>query len=288
MKIAILGGDARQIFLYDRLTRAGHDVLLWGVAGAPEAAAVPLETALDADLILLPQPSSRDGKTLFAPAAERELPLDELAKKLPPRRLVLTAGVRLPGCRCIDYGAREELAVLGAVPTAEAAIEIAMHETKRTLWEAAALVIGYGRIGRILCDRLAGFGCRVTATARKPADFAAIRAAGFEYRATADLAADVDRYDLVFNTVPHTVLDRAALERLRPGALVIDLASMPGGVDAPAAKALGVRVIHALALPGRYAPETAADAIFATVCAILAEQAPGSTPPHNAENGGCL
>ena len=42
------------------------------------------------------------------------------------------------------------------MPTAEGAIQLAMEELPITLHGARVLVIGYGRLGRVLADRLAG------------------------------------------------------------------------------------------------------------------------------------
>ena len=44
------------------------------------------------------------------------------------------------------------------MPTAEGAIQLAMEELPITLHGARVLVIGYGRLGRVLADRLAGLG----------------------------------------------------------------------------------------------------------------------------------
>ena len=78
-------------------------------------------------------------------------------------------------------------------------------------------------------------------------------------------------YDLVFNTVPTPVLGVEELAALKEGALVIDLASRPGGVNLDAAAALGVRVIWALSLPGKVAPVTSGRYIKDTVYHILEE-----------------
>ena len=73
------------------------------------------------------------------------------------------------------------------------------------------------------------------------------------------------------NTVPARVLDGERLADLKPGCLVIDLASRPGGVDLEAAARLGVRVIWALSLPGRVAPVTAGKILRDTIYHILDE-----------------
>ena len=79
-------------------------------------------------------------------------------------------------------------------------------------------------------------------------------------------------FDTVVNTIPAPVLTEAVLAALRPGSLIVDLASKPGGTDFAAARRLGHRAIHALSLPTACAPETAGEALARTVCEILAER----------------
>ena len=62
------------------------------------------------------------------------------------------------------------------------------------------------------------------------------------------------------------------LSELPGGALVVDLASRPGGVDQEAARVLGLRTLWAQGLPGKWAPETAAAAIREAVYNILGER----------------
>ena len=118
-----------------------------------------------------------------------------------------------------------------AVPTAEGAIQIALEELPITLQGARVLVIGYGRLGRTLAPRLAGMGARVSVSARRWADLAWIEAEGYGVEHTEQLKGWLCGYDLVVNTVPARVLDEEALRDLKPGCLVIDLASKPGGAD---------------------------------------------------------
>ena len=85
------------------------------------------------------------------------------------------------------------------------------------------------------------------------------------------LADRLGAFDLVLNTIPSPVLGRTELAALPKGALVIDLASRPGGVDWDAAAGLGVQTVHALALPGKVAPVSAAQAIKETIYSMLEE-----------------
>ena len=86
------------------------------------------------------------------------------------------------------------------------------------------------------------------------------------------LTALAPAFDTVVNTVPAPVLCDAVLAQLRPGSLVVDLASQPGGTDFAAARRLGHRAVHALSLPAACAPETAGEAVARTVLAILRER----------------
>ena len=71
--------------------------------------------------------------------------------------------------------------------------------------------------------------------------------------------------------VQGALLREAELADLKPGCLVIDLASKPGGVDFDAAARLGVKAFWALSLPGKVAPVTAGKSIKTTIYNILTE-----------------
>lgn len=147
-----------------------------------------------------------------------------------------------------------------------------MEELLITLHGARALVIGNGRIGKLLSQRLAGLGARVTVSARANADFAWISAVGLNALDTRALAGHLAQFDVIFNTVPSRVLGLAELAEAQADCLVIDLASKPGGVDFAAAQQLGRRAIWALSLPGKVAPMSSAMAIRDTIYHILQEE----------------
>ena len=61
------------------------------------------------------------------------------------------------------------------------------------------------------------------------------------------------------------------MKHVNSEALLIDLASAPGGIDGKAAVNMGLNFIWALALPGRIAPTSSAKFIKDTVYTILDE-----------------
>ena len=231
------------------------------------------------DCVILPLPAVGEGGILNAPLSDRKVPLSAVAGRLKPGQILcggkldaeFVRSAREKGCRVYDYFEREELAVKNAVPTVEGAIQIAMEELPTTLFGSRVLVIGYGRVGRLLAHRLKGLGARVTVSARSFRDLAWIEAYGYCAEHTDQLAGWLCSYDLIINTVPAQVLGEAALEDVSSDCLIIDLASRPGGVDFESAAALGIKVIWALSLPGKCAPDTAGQIIADT---LLSEYLP--------------
>ena len=159
-----------------------------------------------------------------------------------------------------------------AFPTCEGALQLAMEQTAFTLQNARCLVIGAGRIGMLLARKLYALDAQVTVSARCTRDFARIAAAGLHALDTRSLAGHLAGFDLIFNTVPAPILTTEVLSDKKPPCFIIDLASLPGGVAADILLPDGCRVLHALSLPGKVAPLSAARAVFDTVDTILHEE----------------
>lgn len=220
-----------------------------------------------------------DGTVLHSPLSQFHPSLRQVFDALAPGQLVL-AGMADPGLKALaqehgvcllDYFTREELAVANAVPTAEGAIQIAMEQLPITLHGAQVLVLGFGRIGQATALRLAALGAEVTVAARRWEALAWAKAVGCKGVLLSQLTESPCPFQLVVNTVPALVLGREVLKALPAGCLILDLASKPGGVDRTAAQELGLPVIHALSLPGKVAPVTAAAILQTTIYHMLQE-----------------
>lgn len=221
----------------------------------------------NSDVLLLPVPSTRDKKTVFAPLCDHTVLLSEIAEQTSGDQLILSCGYTFQDRKCIDYGALDSYSLLNAVPTAEGAIKLAIEHTPFTLWKSRVLVIGFGRVGKILSERLKAFGCHVTVSARKTSDFALIDVFGMEYINTERLTEAPLDFDIIFNTVDKKVIDTAGLERCK-AKLIIDLSSL-GGLDYSAAESMGITAFKAPGLPGVTAPETAGKILARTVTELI-------------------
>lgn len=288
--IAVLGGDLRQYIAARQLAEHGFSVRVFGIERAEWDSSLTFSESLDgaisgADAVVLPLPATADGLLLSCPLArsETKVRLSEIIDAM--ERGSLLVGGRIPetvvasaeaaGIRVRDYFGSEAFQIQNAYTTAEAAISIAMNSLTKNLCGARVAVTGFGRISKHLVRLLLSLGARVTVAARKSEDLAWAESLGCEtlrLREGASPVALLHGFDVIYNTVPHWLFGREFLEKADRSTFLIDLASVPGGVDICAAKELRANVLWATSLPGKYAPESAGGLIASCVGEILREE----------------
>ncbi len=250
----------------------------FAVLGTDARLATAAQVLCDAGWNLLPQPQLAYAQAVLLGTPTPSLePFAAQLALLPPGTLVFAGAVSPSACRTaaelgltlVDYMESEELALFNAVPTAEGAIGILLAATPETLWRSRAVLVGYGRIAKVLAPRLAALGMRVTVAARSAAARMQAQALGSEAAELSALPQLAARARFLINTVPSLVVDEAVLTALPPDAFVLELAGAPGGVDREAAQRLGVRLQLAPGLPGKCAPVAAGRAVGHTVLAFL-------------------
>lgn len=286
MNFAIIGGDLRIIKLAKMLAEEGNTIYTYGIEKAEELKNVTniifcekLKHAIqNTEVVIGPIPFSSNGKDINTPFSEHTISIREFMHEMNAK--ILIAGSILPEIydlandeyvEIIDLMKREELAVLNTISTAEGAIEIAISNTNKIIHGSEILILGFGRIGKVLARKMAGLSAKVTCAARKDEDFAWIRAYGHKATNINTLGESLSQYDIIINTVPHLVLTPERLQYVDNDCLLIDLASNPGGIDKKVAKDRNLKLIWALALPGKVAPITTAEFIKDTIYNILKE-----------------
>ena len=151
-----------------------------------------------------------------------------------------------------------------------------MNSLDKNICGSNIAITGYGRIAKHLARLLQGLGAKVTIAARKSSDLAwgyslgcSVIIIGECEELRRNIFKLVQGYDVIYNTVPKWLFDREFLEKADKRTFIIDLASVPGGVDICAAKELGSNVLWAASLPGKYAPVSAGQIIASCVDGIL-------------------
>ena len=256
---AIIGGDLRIIKLAKMLADEGNMVYTFGLEKAEELKGhknivftEKLSKAIpeDVEVVIGPIPFSSNGININAPFSKEEISVRELVHYLNAK--ILIAGSIMPEVysmandeyvEIIDIMKREELAVLNTISTAEGAIEIAIANTNKIIHGSKVLILGFGRIGKVLARKLAGLSAKVTCAARKDEDLAWIKAYGHNETNINTLGENLEEFDIIINTVPHLILTKERLQFVRDDCLLIDLASNPGGIDKKAVKERNLKLI---------------------------------------------
>ena len=283
MRFAVIGGDKRTEHLAAQLLRDGHRLRSFALERAALPPEISRESCLQscvygADCVLLPLPAERGGR-LHAPLSAEELGMPALIEALWPGQLLIGGALREEtvtaalrgGLRVADLLRQPALAVGNAALTAEGAIGRLIEHSERALWSGRALVLGWGRIGRILALRLSALGAAVTVAARSARDRAMAEALGCAAADHAGLDGILGDFDFIVNTVPARVLTEGMLCLIRPDALLLELASPPGGFDRTLAQNIGLHALAAPGLPGETAPEAAALLLRQAVYAAIEE-----------------
>lgn len=272
----LLGGDRRFTILAQQLAADGHRVNIY----APVEETIPpshdFSQLAQADCVIFPLPIQIKGH-LNAPFTDNPPAISDLFAQLTPEQMIFGGNIdsdthalaKRHSLTLHDYYRRDELAIANAVPTAEGAVQIAMEQLPFVIHSAPVLILGYGRVGRVTAQRFAALGAKVTVAARNPAQRAWAQADGFTAQPlSAPLPATIA---LVINTIPAQILKEEQLKALPPDILILDLASLPGGVDLQAAHRLNRWVLQAPGLPGKVAPVTVAAALKSTIYTMLTE-----------------
>lgn len=264
--ISLVGGDNRNIELAKLLIKDGYNIKVYGLEDKEleKCTYDKLEDVVkDSEVIMLGIPAMQDNDLIKASIPTS---LTHLLTCIDEKQKVyggvikdkLLSGLQKKNIEYFDFMKSEEFAIMNTIPTVEGAIELAIRETKITLHDANVLVLGFGRIGKLLSKTLRDLGSKVEVTARKQEDFAWIDTYGYTKVQYSELDERLVKYDVIFNTIPAMILDKERLEKVNKESLIIDLASKPGGVDFDVANSMGIKTNWALALPGKVAPKSAA------------------------------
>lgn len=264
--ISFIGGDLRTVRLIELYRNEKNIIKTFGLEKSKEIINKEKfnsisESIENSDLIVSSIPFSKDSKNVFMPLSEIELSIDEFFYNI--KNNIIIAGsipenIKKENNKIYDFMEYEELAVSNVIATSEGAIQIAMENTEQTLHNSKVLILGFGRIGKILAKNLNALGAKVTCEARKESDLAWINAYGYDFLELKYLDKNINKFDIIFNTIPKMILDKNKLSKVKRNVLIIDLASKPGGTDFKECDKLGIKYNFALGLPGKVAPLTSA------------------------------
>ena len=270
MKAYLIGGDSREKYLAYRLERKGIEIL------HPEQ--VDRLKDKKVDMVLLPMPVSTDRFTVKATEGQRKVTLKEVLEIAESGQLFFGGmfpeefrkALENKGATVYDFMQMDDIAIRNAVATAEGAIAEAIYLSNEVLHGQEVLVVGYGRCGEVLADKLKGLAAKVTVMARREEARARAKTFGNDVLTFDDIG-ELEKFHYIFNTVPELCIDRLWIDRLNRFCCVIDIASKPGGTDFDYCSKKGIKAKLCGSLPGRYAPKTSGELLAEKIEKIIKE-----------------
>ncbi|MBM7650055.1 dipicolinate synthase subunit A [Bacillus ectoiniformans] len=288
LQAAVLGGDARQLEIIRKLTEldakiylAGFDQLEQSFTGAVKETLedVPFEQL---DAIILPVAGLQATGEIETIFSDKNLRLTEdMLKRTPPNCKIFT-GIspallsnlaEKAGRQLIKLFDRDDVAIYNSIPTAEGTVMMAIQHTDITIHGSEVVVLGMGRVGISVARIFKSLGAEVKLGARRSEHLARAIEMGLTPFQIGRLENEVKTADIIINTIPHQVVTASAIASMQAHALIIDLASKPGGTDFRFAEKRGIKAILALGLPGLVAPKTAGQILAKVLVDLLKEDA---------------
>lgn len=272
IRILVIGGDTRYLEVLRKCVALNAVVYAVGFECIPEkisgvvTASLEEEVLESADALILPVVSCDDEGNISALFSKEPLQLLEEHVSVLPRHCTIYTGMAKSYLRelsdkydlkLVELLDRDDVAIHNSIPTAEGAIMMAIQHTDITIHGSKCIVLGMGRTGFTLARSLQGLGADVKVGIRREDERARATVMGWKPFMTRYLADEAGDIDLLFNTIPSMIITAQILSRLPRSAVVIDLASAPGGCDFSSAEKMGIKALLAPGLPGIIAPKTA-------------------------------
>lgn len=266
-KAAVIGGDKRQAYLAEILEKEGYEVVTYAVNCVHGRKAASLKEALKAaPVIAAPVPFLKEGE-IFSKEKKEDLSLEKVLEYAAVGCQLFAGGIPTSflkkaeekGITCVDYLKDCRTVMENTVAVAEGTLAEAMKRSDRNLYKSFCIVLGYGRCGSTLVSYLKRMGCYVAVYEKEEALKARAALLADEVIEKGKFPLYLEQADYIFNTIPAMVLPKALLEYAPKKALILDLASAPGGVDFGAAKEKGIQAVLLPGLPGSYAPKSSAE-----------------------------
>lgn len=274
--IAIIGGDRRTACMAPILVEKGYRVLCFRTV---EIACNPsikskiyftesLREAFDSAPVIIGGIPFTKSDSLYCEvnSSDTTVSLAEIQRSIRKHQKIF-AGIIPENFRrtceereitCYDFMLDEPMTLYNAVSTAESAILEALLHKDTNLHMSNALVLGYGRCGKMIADRLKGLHACVTVCSNDTNELALACALGFDTMHLSNLWKNICCYEYIFNTIPARILNRRCLEKVSSNAIIIDITSNRTGADYEIAKKLKINIHFCPGLPGKYAGESCA------------------------------
>jgi len=285
--IVVIGGDARQIEIIRKLSTldaqismVGFEQLDDGFIGASKKQLEDIDLST-VDVILLPISGINDQGEIETVFSNETVTLTaELLKQTPANCVVYTGittsyldnMVNEANRKLVKLLERDDIAIYNSIPTVEGTVMMVIQHTDITIHGANVIVLGLGRVGMSVARTFKALGANVKVGANESHLLARATEMGVTPFHLSTLKTEVCQADIIINTIPAPIVTATVIAEMPTNALILDLASKPGGTDFRYAEKRGVKALLAPGLPGIVAPKTAGQILAKVLSQLLLEE----------------
>lgn len=269
---AIIGGDLRQAYMFLDFLDKGYSVISYGL----NPSSIIKESALGKSLeevmnssknLIVPIPFSVDKVCLKSQTNPSDLTLESFINNLNSYHRIyggsfskeVISSFNKKQVFYYDLMKNKEIVLYNSIATAEGAIAEAIINSTYNLHNSYILVLGFGKCGKTLANKLKGLSNHLKVAIRSSIVKLEALTLGFNIIDFKDLESHIGKFDFIFNTVPKLVLTDKMLDLTKSDLTVIDIASSPGGVDYNYAEKINRNAKLCLGLPGKYSPKSSSE-----------------------------
>lgn len=282
---SVIGGDMRIIYLAKMLAKDKNIVYSYGFEKTKELENVlnihicdNIDEAINnSNIVISSVPLTKNGADIYMPFSDNIVKIDNFLLKLQNKTLIAGAIKeellqKLNQTKIFDLMNIEELTVLNTIATAEGAISDIILNTEKNLHGSKVLILGFGRVSKVLAKKLKAIEAQVTCAARKEVDFAWMETLGYNITNINYLGDNLKEYDIIINTVPYIILYNEKLSKIKNDCFLLDLASKPGGFDQEYINQNKLNYKWSLAIPGKVSPISSAQFIKNVIDKLLKKE----------------
>jgi len=281
--IAIIGGDKRQKYLADILLSKELSTLCYGNSSMNETAIIANnlnEIMENSTVLICPIPFTNDQEHIINLESKEDLTIKDFINGLKPHHIVIGGKFPTPlkeyccnkKITHYDLLENESFTINNAIATAEGAIMEAIQSSPINIHNSKCLILGYGRCGSVLANRLSNLNGNICILIRRETQAAIASSYGYSYCYENQLDVKVQESDFIFNTIPSLILTESTLRLVNKNATIIDIAAFPGGLDYEYVQSAGINAKLCLGIPGKISPLTSARFIYERVERIIYER----------------
>lgn len=279
-RISFIGGDLITVYLINAFLKEKYEIKTYAFDGAIDLIEDSdrnkknmfsediKETIKFSDIIVFAMPFKNTSEQVMSTFSNKQIDIKEIIPYL--NKKIIFAGnlsnetlnkLKEQNTTVYNLSENNELKIANALIASEASVQIVKGELQKLIHGTKILILGFGRLGKMLCKTFKSLDADVTCEARKDADLAWIKAYGYKALDLEDLSENINNYEVIINTIPFKILDEERIKKMNPKTFILDLADDVRGIDIKAARKAKIKNVWALSLPEKTAPVFYAESI---------------------------